>query len=160
MSMQNLMMAGNTLMQMRTMQSASTQLQGRANVLKSELKHDKNPSKNKEAQMEELEGRAQDVMGQMMEAAQKTNEELNKTETEKAEKTEKTEKDETGRTKEKQEEEDSEKAVTDRVELSGTGQGIEISVPELTVLDFGFGYTSTGTPQTALQAALRVDVTV
>ena len=51
MSMQNLMMAGNTLMQMRTMQSASTQLQGRANVLKSELKHDKNPRKNKEAQM-------------------------------------------------------------------------------------------------------------
>ena len=39
MTMQNLTMAGNTLMQMQAMQSASTKLQGRANVLKSELKH-------------------------------------------------------------------------------------------------------------------------
>ena len=88
MSMTNLMMAGNTLMQMRAMQSASTQLQGRANVLKSELKHDQNPSENKKAQMEELEGRAQDVMDQMMEAAQKTNDDLKQNAVEKDQKDE------------------------------------------------------------------------
>lgn len=101
MSMTNLMMAGNTLMQMRAMQSASTQLQGRANVLKSELKHDQNPSENKKAQMEELEGRAQDVMDQMMEAAQKTNDDL------KQNAVEKDQKDETSKLNEKKDEEDS-----------------------------------------------------
>ena len=77
MTMQNLTMAGNTLMQMQAMQSASTKLQGRANVLKSELKTDKNPSENKKAQVEELENRAQDVMGQLMEKDEEDNVKLN-----------------------------------------------------------------------------------
>lgn len=55
--------------------------------------------------MEELENRAQDVMGQMMEAAQKTNDGL------KQNAVEKDQKEETGRPNEKKDEEDSEKPI-------------------------------------------------
>lgn len=153
MSMTNLMMAGNTLMQLRTMESAGMRLQGRANVLKSELEHDKNPSENKKAQMEELEGRAQDVMGQMMEAAQKTNDGL------KQNAVEKDQKEESGRPNEKKDEEDSEKTDTDRVELSGAGQGSQTPAPVLGIPDIGYGYTSTGIPLPELPPAIEVDIT-
>ena len=154
MSMTNLMMAGNTLMQMRAMQSASTQLQGRANVLKSELKHDQNPSENKKAQMEELEGRAQDVMDQMMEAAQKTNDDL------KQNAVEKDQKDETSKLNEKKDEEDSKKTAADRVELSEAGKESH-SAAALIIPDSGYSYTSTGMPQPqpAQAFALTVDIT-
>ena len=154
MSMTNLMMAGNTLMQMRAMQSASTQLQGRANVLKSELKHDQNPSENKKAQMEELEGRAQDVMDQMMEAAQKTNDDL------KQNAVEKDQKDETSKLNEKKDEEDSKKTAADRVELSEAGKDSQ-SEAALIIPDSGYSYTSTGMPQPqpAQAFALTVDIT-
>lgn len=154
MSMTNLMMAGNTLTQMRAMQSASTQLQGRANVLKSELKHDQNPSENKKAQMEELEGRAQDVMDQMMEAAQKTNDDL------KQNAVEKDQKDETSKLNEKKDEEDSKKTAADRVELSEAGKDSQ-SAAALIIPDSGYSYTSTGMPQPqpAQAFALKVDIT-
>ena len=153
MSMTNLMMAGNTLTQMRAMQSASTQLQGRANVLKSELKHDQNPSENKKAQMEELEGRAQDVMDQMMEAAQKTNDDL------KQNAVEKDQKDETSKLNEKKDEEDSKKTAADRVELSEAGKDSQPAAAALIIPDSGYSYSSTGMPQPAQPFALKVDIT-
>lgn len=153
MTMTNLMMAGNTLMQMRTMQSTGTKLQGRANVLKSELEHDKSPSENKKAEMEELEGRAQDVMGQMMETAQKTNDEL------KQNAVDKDQKEETEKLNEKKEEEDSKKDVTDRVELSGAVQESQNIAAGLIAPDNGYGYTSTGMPQPAPSFALTLDIT-
>lgn len=165
MSMTNLMMAGNTLMQMHTMQSVSTQLQGRANVLKSELKYDKNPSAEKKAQMEELEGRAQDVMGQVMEAAQKTNDDLKQNAVEKDQKDEtgrvNEKKDETGKLNEKEkDEEDSKKTVTDRVELSEVNLNFQTAAPGLIAPDSGYAYTRTGSiPQPALPFALKMDIT-
>lgn len=145
MTMQNLTMAGNTLMQMQAMQSASTKLQGRANVLKSELKTDKNPSENKKAQVEELENRAQDVMGQLMEQAQKTNEKLNQ------DSMDKNKKDEEDNVKLNQASQDKNKKDEDDKE--------EVLVKD-SDHDSGYRYTNTGMAQAEPSSPLKIDVTV
>ena len=145
MTMQNLTMAGNTLMQMQAMQSASTKLQGRANVLKSELKTDKNPSENKKAQVEELENRAQDVMGQLMEQAQKTNEKLNQ------DSMDKNKKDEEDNVKLNQASQDRNKKDEDDKE--------EVLVKD-SDCDSGYRYTNTGMAQAEPSSPLKIDVTV
>lgn len=145
MTMQNLTMAGNTLMQMQAMQSASTKLQGRANVLKSELKTDKNPSENKKAQVEELENRAQDVMGQLMEQAQKTNEKLNQ------DSMDKNKKDEEDNVKLNQASQDKNKKDEDDKE--------EVLV-KYSDRDSGYRYTNTGMAQAEPSSPLKIDVTV
>ncbi len=145
MTMQNLTMAGNTLMQMQAMQSASTKLQGRANVLKSELKTDKNPSENKKAQVEELENRAQDVMGQLMEQAQKTNEKLNQDSKDKNKKDEEdnVKLNQASQDKNKKDEEDKEEVLVKDSDH-----------------DSGYRYTNTGMAQAEPSSPLKIDVTV
>lgn len=145
MTMQNLTMAGNTLMQMQAMQSASTKLQGRANVLKSELKTDKNPSENKKAQVEELENRAQDVMGQLMEQAQKTNEKLNQDSMDKNKKDEEdnVKLNQASQDKNKENEEDKEDVLVKDSDH-----------------DSGYRYTNTGMAQAEPSSPLKIDVTV
>lgn len=145
MTMQNLTMAGNTLMQMQAMQSASTKLQGRANVLKSELKTDKNPSENKKAQVEELENRAQDVMGQLMEQAQKTNEKLNQDSMDKNKKDEEdnVKLNQASQDKNKKDEEDKEEVLVKDSDH-----------------DSGYRYTNTGMAQAEPSSPLKIDVTV
>ena len=145
MTMQNLTMAGNTLMQMQAMQSASTKLQGRANVLKSELKTDKNPSENKKAQVEELENRAHDVMGQLMEQAQKTNEKLNQ------DSMDKNKKDEEDNVKLNQASQDKNKKDENDKE--------EVLVKD-SDRDSGYRYTNTGMAQAEPSSPLKIDVTV
>ena len=150
MSMQNLMMAGNTLMQIQTMQSVSTRLQGRANVLRAEMKQDGEDEK-KMAQVEELEGRAQHVMEGMMETALEVNKGLQQ---------EQPKQEGTNKTDGEEEKAAVQEPAADRTEISEIGREMEGASAGLFDAWNSLGYTNTGMQKAVSPVPMKVDVTV
>lgn len=73
MSMQSLLAASQSIARMQTMQSVRTQIQGTANVLRTESKLDGGNGK-KLAQAEALEGKSNDLMEGLMDEVKDVNE--------------------------------------------------------------------------------------
>ncbi len=146
MSMQSLMTAGTTLKQMQTMQSASTALQGQANVYKAEMKLDQSPDERKEAAVEELENRSQNVTGRMMEMAQEVTEKLQKEAAEEK--------------AEAKQEANTQDADVDRAEISAKQPEGQEAVAVLLDAESGYGYTEAGAPILAEAVSRQLDVTV
>lgn len=117
MSMQSILAASQSITRMQTIQSARTQMQGTANVLRVESKQDGGNEK-KDAKASELEEKSSTMMGDLMEEVSDINETLKPDEDTKEEEKETTE----SKEKEKRE---------DKVTLSDIAAGYRGPLPKI-----------------------------
>lgn len=117
MSMQSILSASQSMAKMQTMQSVRTQMQGTANVLRTESTQDGGNEK-KLAQADELDKKSNSLMSDIMDEVTDVNETLKP--------------DEEAKTEEKQEEKLAEKEQrTDKVTLSDYAAGYRSASPDI-----------------------------
>lgn len=128
MGFSSVMSANVVLAQMKTIQSAGSQVQGRANVLKSELKIDLRPDEDKKKEAQRLEAQAARLQSKILDQSKEVNETLLKPdETDKTEKTDKSEKPD--QSEESGKPSPSKQPQADRVEVSQKGEEAASFVP-------------------------------
>lgn len=86
MSMQSILSVGQSLTRMQTMQSAATKSQGRANVLRSEIKQDgENVTEGKKEELKVTEEKTAQIANDLMSGLTEVNKDLKPSEDEKPE---------------------------------------------------------------------------